>query len=167
MYRIRPPPKRKEENMLEEQGVGIIKRGAEMLFRLLKAKIAPVLSSVNRSTTIKIKSEPAKQSVKSLVKSGNDLKLSEVINNDEHLKRICKECKSQGIVFAIRKEKDGSKQLLYKKKDADLVEKGISKVLTDELKPKRTLKEIMTKFKEVSAREASKIKNKEVERDAR
>ena len=107
------------------------------------------------------------QSVKEMVKSGADLKLSEVIKDDAHLKAICIECKRQNIAFAIKKEENGDRQLLYKKKDADLVEKNILNVLEKGLKPKKPLIDIINRNKEISSKEAQKIKNKEVSREER
>ena len=124
--------------MLEEQGTGLIKSGIMKLLKLLGNSYKPFIDDINRKT--RVAQNKTQQSVKEMVKSGADLKLSEVIKDDAHLKAICIECKRQNISFAIKKEENGDRQLLYKKKDADLVEKNILNVLENRLKPKKSLK---------------------------
>ena len=151
--------------MLEEQGNGLIKSCILKLLKLLGNSYKPFIEDIHRKTRVtKVKTQ---QSVKEMVKSGADLKLSEVIKDDAHLKAICIECKRQNIAFAIKKEENGDRQLLYKKKDADLVEKNILNVLEKGLKPKKPLIDIINRNKEISSKEAQKIKNKEVSREER
>ena len=151
--------------MLEEQGTGLIKSGILKLLKLLGNSYKPFIDDINRKT--RVTKNKAQQSVKEMVKSGADLKLSEIIKDDSHLKAICIECKRQNISFAIKKEENGDRQLLYKKKDADLVEKNILNVLEKGLKPKKSLKELISRNKEISNKEAEKIKNKEGSREER
>ena len=151
--------------MIEEQGTGLIKSGIMKLLKLLGNSYKPFIDDINRKT--RVAQNKTRQSVKDMVKSGADLKLSEVIKDDSHLKAICIECKRQNISFAIKKEENGDRQLLYKKKDADLVEKNILNVLEKGLVPKKPLMELISRNKEISNKEAEKIKNKEVSRDER
>ena len=151
--------------MLEEQGTGLIKSGILKLLKLLGNSYKPFIEDIHRKTRVTM--TKTQQSVKEMVKSGADLKLSEVIKDEAHLKAICIECKRQNIAFAIKKEENGDRQLLYKKKDADLVEKNICNVLNNSLKPKRSLMELINRNKEISSKEAQKIKNKEVSREER
>lgn len=152
--------------MLEEQGNGLIKSGIFKFLHLLKDSFAPFVRDLHSKTAVRLPDKPEK-SIQAMVKSGKDLKLSEVIKDDSHLEAICLECKKQGISFAIKQEDNGDRQLLYMKKDADLVEKNILNVLTKELEQKRSLPELIERNKEISGKEAQKIKNKEVSRDER
>ena len=135
--------------MLEEQGTGLIKSGILKLLKLLANSYKPFIEDINRKT--RVSKNKTQQSVK----------------DDAHLKAICIECKRQNISFAIKKEENGDRQLLYKKKDADLVEKNILNVLEKGLKPKKSLMELISRNKDISGKEAQKIKNKEVSREER
>ena len=86
------------------------------------------------------KSEQGKKSVKALVRKGRDLELSEPIESKEHLKKICKQCKNQGMAFAVKKTPYGKYQILYQKKDGAALQIATEKVLSQQLKPKNKAK---------------------------
>ena len=52
-------------------------------------------------------SESGKKRVKTLVRKGRDVEYSDTINDKKQLEAICKQCKKQGMAFAVKKEKDG------------------------------------------------------------
>ncbi|HAG04140.1 MAG TPA: hypothetical protein DCG28_01760 [Lachnospiraceae bacterium] len=152
--------------MLEEQANGLVKQGIFAVLRLLKDKTMPIISNINQATTIKPPTT-ARQTVRELVEKGRDLKLSEVIQSKQHLTEVCYELKKQGIAFAIKRDSDGNRQLLYQKKDGDLVEKSIKTVLNKNLQKSRTLMDLLNRNKAISDKEAQKIKNKEKAREER
>lgn len=86
------------------------------------------------------KTEQGKKSVKALVRKGRDLELSEPIESKEHLKKICKQCKNQGMAFAVKKTPYGKYQILYQKKDGAALQIATEKVLSQQLKPKNKAK---------------------------
>ena len=86
------------------------------------------------------KTEQGKKSVKELVRKGRDLELSEPIESKEHLKKICKQCKNQGMAFAVKKTPYGKYQILYQKKDGAALQIATEKVLSQQLKPKNKAK---------------------------
>ena len=143
--------------MMEDQGrsllTGALKKLLGWMLNTYKQAFYKVEDKVKSNIT-----ETGKQSVKALVNKGRDLKLSEVIQNDEHLKKICAECKAQGIAFAIKKEENGEKRLLFQRKDSDLVENAICSVLSKAVdekadKSKRSLAETLSRNKELSNKE--------------
>lgn len=86
------------------------------------------------------KTEQGKKSVKELVRKGRDLELSEPIESKEHLKKICKQCKNQGMAFAVKKTPYGKYQILYQKKDGAALQIATEKVLSQQLKSKNKAK---------------------------
>ncbi len=142
--------------MMEEQGRGLItgalKKLLGWMFNTYKQGLYRLEDKIVHN-----KSESGQKTVKQLVRKGRDLKLSEVIKNQEHLKDICLECKKQGIAFAVKKEQNGECRLLYQRKDADLVETSISNVLSNVIEKenteKRSLVELLNRNKELSNKE--------------
>ena len=136
--------------MLEEQGRGVLKHGAAKffgwMFSVLKKSYTHLRDKSNHN-----KDESGKKSVKELVRKGRDLELTEYIQEKDRLKDICRQLKKQGIAFAVKKDKDGVYQVLYQRKDAPLVNEAIKKFYMKELKPKRTLKEVLNRNKQLES----------------
>lgn len=113
--------------------------------------------------------ETGKKSVKSLVKKGRDLELSEPVESKEHLKEICKQFKKQGVAFAI-KEEIGNFRILYQRKDGILVNEAVKNALKTELngKKKTSLTDILKRNKNIEqSQQAVKTPVKQREVDAR
>ena len=134
--------------MLEEQGRGLLKHGASKffgwMFSVLKKSYTHLRDKSNHN-----KEESGKKSVKDRVRKGRDLELTEYIQEKNKLKDICKQLNKQGIAFAVKKDKDGVYQVLYQRKDATLVNEAIEKSYMKELKPKRSLKEVLNRNKQL------------------
>ena len=135
--------------MLEEQGRGLMKHGAEKffgwMFSVLKKSYTHLRDKSNHN-----KEESGEKSVKDLVRKGRDLELSEYIQEKDKLKDICRQLKKQGIAFAVKKGKDGVYQVLYQRKDATLINVAIENSYLKGLKPKRSLKEILSRNKQIA-----------------
>lgn len=136
--------------MLEEQGRGLFKGAAKKffgwMFSVLKKSYVHIRDKSNQN-----KAESGKKSVKDLVRKGRDLELSEVIQDKDKLKEICKQVKKQGIAFAVKKEKDGSYRVLYQRKDATLINLAVEKAYMKEYKQKTPLKEVLNRNKQLIA----------------
>ena len=136
--------------MLEEQGRGVLKHGAAKffgwMFSVLKKSYTHLRDKSNHN-----KEESGKKSVKDLVRKGRDLELTEYIQEKNKLKDICRQLNKQGIAFAVKKDKDGVYQVLYQRKDATLVNEAIEKSYMKELKPKRSLKEVLNRNKQLES----------------
>ena len=134
--------------MFEEQGRGLLKNTAKKffgwMFNVLKKDFKYFRDKAKQN-----KAETGKKSVKELVRKGRDLALSETINDKRHFKDICKQCKKQGLAFAVKKEKDGGYRLLYQRKDAALVNVAVEKALMKQLKPKKPLSEVLKRNKQL------------------
>lgn len=113
-------------------------------------------------------SETGKKSIQALVKKGRDLEYSDVIDNKKHLENICKQCKKQGMAFAVKKEKDGGFRILYQRKDSTLVKNAVENVLKSNLNgnKKTSIVDILKRNKEISQSQQSiktPVKHREVD----
>ena len=152
--------------MFEEQGRGII---TDILKKFLRF-MGTHLKNIGRSAEQEIMrnaSETGKKRIKTLVKKGRDLEYSDVIDNKKQLEAVCKECKKQGMAFAVKKEKDGGFKILYQRKDSTLVKSAVETVLKNELngKKKTSLADILKRNKDISKSQNSikaPIKHREV-----
>jgi hypothetical protein len=150
--------------MLEEQGktglIDLIKKA----FRFL-AKHTINLGRDAERELIKNIEQTGKKSVKSLVKTGADLEISEEIKNKDHLKIICNQCKKQGIVFGIKKTAEGYKMVYQRKHSAilsDVIKNTIAKEITQQ-KPK--LSEVFDKIGQIQQKNIvlkTPVKHREV-----
>ena len=134
--------------MFEEQGRGLLKGAARKFFGWMLSVMKNGLVHLENKAA-QGKSETGRKSVKNLVRKGRDLELSEAINDSRILKDVCKQAKKQGLAFAIKKEKDGSFRILYQRKDATLVNLAMQKAFMKDLKPKRSLSEILNRNKQL------------------
>lgn len=137
--------------MLEEQGRNLIKDSLKKILWFTAVHIKNIGKSAGQKITKNI-SETGKKSVKNLVKKGRDLELSEVIDNKDQLKAICRQCKKQGMAFAIKKEKDGGFRILYQRKDSPLVKNAVENVLKNKLNSskKSSIVDILSRNKNIS-----------------
>lgn len=101
-----------------------------------------------------------RQSVKSLIRQGDDVRTVEYRN--ENLKQLAKVLKKYGIDYAVRQspsEKDTS-VVFFKYKNAEAIEKAFyeaSSIILDEKERKPSILESLRKFKE-------KVRKKDIER---
>jgi hypothetical protein len=154
---------KEEMKMLEEQG----RQGITGLLKKLLKFLGYHIKNIGKGIEQKIKnhiSETGKKSVKSLVKQGRDLELSDEIKSKDHLKSICVACKKQGLSFALQKTDNGYR-LLYQRKDSVLAATAIQKVLGKQLVPKRSVVDVMKsmqKIKQPHITRNAPIKHREV-----
>lgn len=122
--------------MLEEQGHSKLLGVLTTLFRTLGRGIKDVYVTTEK-TALKNYRESGRKTVKNLVRKGRDLELSSKIESKTQLASVCKECKKQGIAFAIKKIDNETYQLLYQRKDAALVSEAVASVLKKKLKSQK------------------------------
>ena len=152
--------------MLEEQGQGLITGSIKKFFKFLGNRAWRAYESVDRKVYGNIKhknNEVGKKSVRDLIRKGRDLKLTEVINDKEEFKAFCKDCKKEGLAFAVKLDKDGGFRMVYQGKDAVLIEQVYKKVKEKELNPKFDIKSIISRNKQLMETVNSQEKHKQRE----
>ena len=151
--------------MMEEQGRNIL---ADLLKKTLRffGRCTLNVSKKAGHKAINNFKETGQKSVKSLVKMGRDLELSDEINSKDHLKANCRKCKKQGLAFAIQKTDDGYR-ILYQRKDSAVLSNIIRNIIGKEVKTKRSIKEIFNsvskiKQKQTNVSRKTPVKHREV-----
>ncbi len=152
--------------MLEEQGKTVLVDFIKKALRFL-GKHSINIGRNAEQKLIKNISETGQKSVKSLVKMGGDLELSEEIKSKDQLKVICRECRKQGLAFGIRKTADGNHQILYQRKHSAVLSDIMHNTIAKELTPKPKLSDVLNKVSKIKQRQTDNIKqpirHKEVE----
>ena len=151
--------------MLEEQGRSGLIDFIKKVLGFLKKHIGGMYAETEHKLIENI-TQTGKKSVKSLVKSGADLEFSEEINNKDHLKTICKQCKKQGLTFGIKKTAEGKYQLVYQRKHSAVINDIVKRTIDKELSPKPKLSDILNKVGQIQQSDMSKkppVKHREVE----
>ena len=153
--------------MFEEQGRSLVTGFLKKFLRFMGTHIKNIGRSAEQGI-MRNASETGKKRVKTLVRKGRDLEYSDIINDKKQLETICKQCKKQGMAFAVKKEKDGGYKILYQRKDSTLVKSAVETVLKDELsgKKKTSLADILKRNKDISQAQNSikaPIKHREVD----
>lgn len=151
--------------MLEEQGRNAL---ADLIKKALRltGRLTANLGKKAGHKVIKNITETGHKSVKSLVKMGRDLELSEEINSKDHLKAICHKCKKQGLAFAIQKSDTGYR-ILYQRKDSAVLSNIVKNVIGKEFKTKRSISEVFNSIGKIKQKNANisrktSIKHREV-----
>ena len=153
--------------MFEEQGRSLVTGFLKKFLRFMGTHIKNIGRSAEQGI-MRNASETGKKRVKTLVRKGRDLEYSDTINDKKQLEAICKQCKKQGMAFAVKKEKDDGYKILYQRKDSTLVKSAVETVLKDELsgKKKTSLADILKRNKDISQAQNSikaPIKHREVD----
>jgi len=139
--------------MMEEQGRNIL---ADLLKKALRFSGRFTLN-ISKKAGHKVVSnfkETGRKSVKSLVKKGRDLELSEEIKSKDYLKAICHKCKKQGLAFAIQKTNEGYR-ILYQRKDSAVLSNIEKNIIGKEIKTKRSFAEIFSRANKIKQKQAN------------
>lgn len=149
--------------MLADEGRQLFLEATSKILGTLVRKLSAIDAELSQRR-IKNAAETGKKSIKSLVKLGGELEMTEEIKSKEHLKLICQSCKSKGLAFALKKTKDNGYRVIYQRRNAALFSEILNDTLNKTLNPKPKLLDVFKKITQAKQRNIQvAIKHKEVE----